>query len=128
MMMFRTSAITIFTFAVFATGCTTTKNVISKVHTPEPFTPLEHVLKERSDLVHDLATVEFRQYFNTPESPTLAEVKVTQTGVLDDSISAQRTIYNFKLADGKWVQINKKNEYRCVRGKNTKEFQAASCA
>ena len=84
-------------------------------------------VKKRSDLVHELATVEIRQYFNTVESPTLAEVKVTQTGLMDDSIAAKRTIYNFKLDGGKWVQVNKTNDHRCLRGKNTKDFQKENC-
>jgi hypothetical protein len=46
---------------------------------------LAQVLKERPDLRNELATVEIRQYFNTVESPTAAEVKVTETGLLDDS-------------------------------------------
>ncbi|ANF82633.1 hypothetical protein A3K93_10805 [Acinetobacter sp. NCu2D-2] len=111
--------------AATLSGCATTQQVISKVQSPN--TPLEQILKERADLVHELATVEFRQYFNNVENPTLAEVKVTQTGLMDDSVAAKRTTYNFKLVDHKWVQVGKKHEHRCARGKNTKDFQTANC-
>jgi hypothetical protein len=127
MMNFRLSSLAILAVTVLATGCATTQNVISQIHPSSSNTPLEQVLKERSDLVHELATVEIRQYFNTVESPTLAEVKVTQTGLMDDSIAAKRTIYNFKLDGGKWVQVNKTNDHRCLRGKNTKDFQKENC-
>ena len=107
------------------TGCATTKNVISKVHGND--TPLEQALKLHPELRKELATVELRQYFNRVESPTVAEVKITQTGLMDDSVTANRFIYSFKLNDGKWEQVNKKTEYKCARGKNTKTFQAGLC-
>lgn len=127
MMNLRLFSMAIVASAVLTTGCSTTQQMISKVHTSSSSTPLAQVLKERSDLVHDLATVELRQYFNTVESPTLAEVKVTETGLMDDSIAAKRTIYNFKLEEGKWVQVNKTDKHRCARGKNTKDFQTENC-
>ena len=107
------------------TGCATTKNVISKVHGND--TPLEQALKLHPELRKELATVELRQYFNRVESPTAAEVKITQTGLMDDSVTVNRFIYSFKLNDGKWEQVNKKTEYKCARGKNTKTFQAGLC-
>lgn len=111
--------------SMMLTGCATTKNVISKVHGND--TPLEQVLKLHPELRNELVTVELRQYFNRAEAPTVAEVKVTQTGLMDDSIAAERFIYSFKLNDGKWQQVNKKTEYKCGRGKNTKSFQTALC-
>lgn len=107
------------------TGCATTKNVISKVHGND--TPLEQALKLHPELRKELATVELRQYFNRVESPTAAEVKITQTGLMDDSIAAERFIYSFKLNGSKWEQVNKKTEYKCARGKNTKTFQTDLC-
>ncbi len=108
------------------TGCQTTQDVISKVHTPA--TPIEQVLKQRSDLLNELATVEVRQYFNRVENPTSAEVKVTETGLMDDSVNTIRTVYNFKLEGRTWIQVAKKEEYKCARGKNTKTFQTAKCS
>ena len=112
--------------ALGLTGCQTTQDVISKVHTPS--TPLEQVLKQRSDLLNELATVEIRQYFNRVENPTSAEVKLTETGLMDDSVGSIRTVYNFKLEGRNWVEVAKKEEYKCVRGKNTKTFQTAKCS
>ena len=66
-------------------GCATTQTIVSKVTGSE--TPLSQVLNERPDLRKDLATVELRQYFNSVESPTVAEVKLTETGLMDDSTS-----------------------------------------
>ncbi|CAM4185425.1 hypothetical protein [Acinetobacter pragensis] len=106
-------------------GCATTQKIVNKVGTSE--TPLAQVLKERPDLRKNLATVEIRQYFNRVESPTAAEVKVTETGLMDDSVRSVRTIYRFKHVDGDWERTSTQKEYQCQRGKNTKTFQTAKC-
>ena len=111
----------------FLSGCATTEKLAQKVHLSSSDTPLGQVLKEKSDLVRNLSTVEFRQYFNNVEAPTVADVKVTETGLMDDSVSAIRTTYSFKLKNKRWEQVSKKEEYRCARGQNTKDFQTALC-
>ena len=90
-------------------------------------TPLSQVLNERPDLRKDLATVELRQYFNSVESPTVAEVKLTETGLMDDSVRSIRSVYSFKNIDGQWKRIDMQKAYQCYRGKNTKTFQKAKC-
>lgn len=112
--------------AIAVTGCVTTQNIVSKV-TPSSETPLAQVLKERPDLRKQLATVELRQFFNNVESPTAAQVKVTETGLMDDSVRSIRTIYSFKLVDGDWEKVKTEKSYQCLRGKNTKTFQKAVC-
>ena len=114
--------------ALMFTGCATTQKIANKVNIGGSDTPLAQVLKERDDLRKELSTVEIRQYFNTVESPTAAEVKVTETGLLDDSVKSVRTVYNFKLVDGDWEKTATKTSYQCARGKNTKNFQTAKCA
>ncbi|SPL69735.1 hypothetical protein [Acinetobacter stercoris] len=108
-------------------GCATTKNLVNKVGVGAAETPLAQVLSERSDLKKNLATVEIRQYFNRVESPTVAEVKVTETGLLDDSVRSIRTVYSFKNLDGQWKRVNTQKEYQCYRGGNTKAFQKGKC-
>ena len=67
-----------------------------------------------------------RQYFNQVENPTAAEVKVTETGLLDDSLKSIRTIYRFKNVNDDWKLIDTQKAYQCARGKN-KGFQSARC-
>lgn len=106
-------------------GCATTKDLVSKVGTSH--TPLEQVLKAQPDLKTELNTVEIRQVFNSVESPTVAQVMVLRAGLMDDSVSATRTTYSFKLHGNEWKQVDKKDEFKCGRGKNTKTFQTALC-
>ena len=107
-------------------GCTTTQNLVNKVSGGS--TPLSQVLDERPDLRKNLATVELRQYFNRVENPTVAEVKVTETGLMDDSVRSIRTVYSFKNVDGQWKRVDTQKDYQCYRGKNTKTFQKGKCA
>jgi hypothetical protein len=124
----RIASILTLSAAVLATGCTTTQKLVPQIISGGSHTPLDLVLKQRPELTKELATVELRQYFNTVESPTLAEVKVTETNLMDDSVHTRRTLYNFKLQDDRWTQVNKKEEYKCARGKNTKNFQTELCS
>ena len=106
-------------------GCATTKDLVSKMGTSH--TPLEQVLKAYPNLKTELNTVEIRQVFNRVESPSVAQVMVLRAGLMDDSVSATRTTYSFKLQDNDWKQVDKKDEFKCGRGKNTKTFQTALC-
>ena len=108
-------------------GCATTKKLASKVSLGSSDTPLQQVLKERPDLRKNSATVEIRQFFNSVESPTAAQVKVTETGLKDDSVRSMRTIYSFKLVNGDWKKVDTEKSYQCMRSKNTKSFQKAKC-
>ncbi len=108
-------------------GCATTNTLTSKVNMDSSDTPLQQVLNERPDLRRNLVTVEIRQFFNRVESPTAAQVKVTETGLKDDSVRSVRTIYSFKLVDGDWKKIDTEKSYQCLRSKNTRVFQKAKC-
>jgi len=83
-------------------GCATT----SKLMNFKSDTPIQQVLEER---------------------PTAAQVKVTETGLKDDSVRSVRTIYSFKHIENNWKLVNTQRSYQCMRGKNTKSFQAAQC-
>lgn len=124
--MLRILAVITLAFGVMGSGCTTTQQVIAKVQSSSD-TPLEQVLKMRPDLRKDLATVELRQFFNKAETPTIGQVKVTETRLKDDSVRSVQTIYYFSRKNGSWKLDNTDRSYRCMRGANTKTFQKAVC-
>ena len=112
-------------------GCTTTKNLMSGMSGSKTSgkTPLQQVLVAQPNLKSELTNTEIRQVFNTVEAPNVAQVTVLQSGLLDDSVNAIRTTYRFKLSQNDvWQQVDKVTEYKCVRGKNTKNFQKQYCA
>lgn len=124
--MLRLLAVTILGLGVMTSGCTTTQKVIAKVQSSSD-TPLDQVLKMRPDLREELATVEIRQFFNRVESPTVGQVKVTETGLMDDSVRSIQTIYHFRKEEKNWKMHNTEKFYQCARGSNTKTFQKAAC-
>ncbi|MEK5756245.1 hypothetical protein EGK58_002145 [Acinetobacter variabilis] len=124
--MLRLLAVTILGLGVMTSGCTTTQKVIAKVQSSSD-TPLDQVLKMRPDLREELATVEIRQFFNRVESPTVGQVKVTETGLMDDSVRSIQTIYHFRKEEKNWKMHNTEKFYQCARGSNTKTFQKAVC-
>ena len=124
--MLRILAVITLAFGVMGSGCTTTQQVIAKVQSSSD-TPLEQVLKMRPDLRKELATVELRQFFNKAETPTIGQVKVTETRLKDDSVRSVQTIYYFSRKNGSWKLDNTDRSYRCMRGVNTKTFQKAVC-
>ena len=124
--MLRLLAVTILGLGVMTSGCTTTQKVLAKVQSSSD-TPLDQVLKMRPDLREELATVEIRQFFNRVESPTVGQVKVTETGLMDDSVRSIQTIYHFRKEEKNWKMHNTEKLYQCVRGSNTKTFQKAVC-
>ncbi|TCH62157.1 hypothetical protein [Acinetobacter sp. ANC 4862] len=125
--MLRLLSTSIICLGLMTTGCATTKKLASKVSLGSSDTPLQQVLKARPDLRKDSATVEIRQYFNSAESPTAAQVKVTETGLKDDSVRSIRTTYSFKNVEGDWKKTGMQTEYQCQRSKNSKAFQTAKC-
>ncbi|NNG81182.1 hypothetical protein [Acinetobacter sp. ANC 5378] len=126
--MLRLLSTSLICLGLMTTGCATIKKIASKVSLGSSDTPLQQVLKERPDLRKNSATVEIRQYFNSAESPTAAQVKVTETGLKDDSVRSIRTTYSFKNVEGDWKKTGTQTEYQCMRSKNTKSFQKAKCS
>ena len=114
---------------VSLSACATTENLLTKAKgvVYSSYTPLEQVLKAQPNVESELNSVEIRQVFNRVESPNAAQVTVLESGLMDDSVSAIRTTYQFKLMDKEWNLVDKKAAYKCSRGDNTKTFQAALC-
>lgn len=106
------------------TGCASTQALLSPNNNA---TPLSQILKMQPELKSELATVEIRQYFNRPESPSIAVVKVTQTNLLDDSIKSIRATYTFNLKGRQWVLGHTQQDRQCYRSKNPEVFQTARC-
>ena len=106
------------------TGCATT----SKLIFVGSETPMQQVLKTQPEIVKEHNNTSVQQVFNRVESPTVSRITVIQTGLMDDSVSAIRTEYLFKLVDEKWQLQNKQKSYQCARGKGSKGFQMQLCS
>ena len=89
--------------------------------------PIELVLGKVKDF-QDFRILDIRQEFNTPESgKTEAKVILTREGIADDSVSAERTTYEFKFDQGQWKEVSHEDSWRCGRGSDTKTFHTTLC-
>ena len=106
------------------TGCATTTKLV-------PFMgadlPMQQVLKAQPDIANEHQNVSVQQVYNRIEAPTVSRIVVIQTGLQDDSVSAIRTEYLFKLHDKKWQLQGKQKSYQCARGKGGRDFQLKVC-
>ncbi|EXD36110.1 MULTISPECIES: hypothetical protein [Acinetobacter] len=107
------------------TGCATTTKLMSLGGGESP---MQQVLKAQPEISKEHQNTSIQQVFNRVESPTVSRITVIQTGLMDDSVSAIKTEYLFKLDDKKWQLQNKQQSYQCARGKNTRSFQSQLCS
>ena len=89
--------------------------------------PLAQIFKLQPDLMNSIQQSSIQQVFNRNENPTAAQVTVIQSGLMDDSVSAIRTIYQFKKNEKQWFVVNVEKSYQCARGDSNKGFQTALC-
>ncbi|OTG80671.1 hypothetical protein [Acinetobacter sp. ANC 4648] len=125
--MLRLLSTSIICLGLMTTGCATTKKLASKVNVGSSNTPMQQVLKVQPDIVKEQNSLSIRQVFNRVEAPTAAQIAVIESNLMDDSVSAIRTDYIFKLVDNDWKLQETKKSYQCARG-NTKSFQTKRCS
>lgn len=103
---------------------------VPKLVQPIVQTPLQQIYVLQPDLAVELNQVSIQQVFNRVESPTAAQVTVIQSGLMDDSIDAIRTVYQFKRQDtGHWSLQQTQTSYKCQRDTDkTKPFKTQPCA
>lgn len=90
-------------------------------------TPLQMVWKAQPELKKLEHNVSIEQVFDRVEAPSVSRVTILQTGLLDDSVAAKRTIYIFKRQNGGWILQSSELRYKCARGANTSKFQSGKC-
>ncbi|OTG67129.1 hypothetical protein [Acinetobacter silvestris] len=114
--------------AVVFSGCATTEKLASKVSFSGSDAPMQQVLKAQPDILKEQNSLSIRQVFNRVEAPTAAQIAVIESNLMDDSVSAIRTDYIFKLVEHDWKLQETKKSYQCARGSNTKSFQTKRCS
>lgn len=61
------------------------------------------------------------------ENPRQITISVTDSGLLDDSVSARRTILVFERQDWHWQLRDVQESWRCQRGSDTQHFHRRLC-
>lgn len=76
----------------------------------------------------DVSNVVITQHTNRVESPDSVEVSIVESGLLDDSVEAIKTIFTFILKDDKWI-LEKPQDVliKCYEGRGHKDFSPETC-
>lgn len=76
----------------------------------------------------DVSNVVITQRTNRIESPDSVEVSIVESGLLDDSVEAIKTIFTFILKDDKWI-LEKPQDVliKCYEGRGNKDFSPETC-
>ncbi|MDR5617564.1 hypothetical protein [Arsenophonus sp.] len=76
----------------------------------------------------DVSNVVITQRTNRVESPDSVEVSIVESGLLDDSVEAIKTIFTFILKDDKWI-LEKPQDVliKCYESRGHKDFSPETC-
>lgn len=61
------------------------------------------------------------------EVPDKAEVTVEESGLLDDSIEAEKTVFSLQLKGGKWAITERVKTQRCRADRGHQDFSDQNC-
>lgn len=67
------------------------------------------------------------QQVNSGEFPDKAVVTIEASGMQDDSVSAEKTVFTMRHLDGKWQIVNRIKTQRCWPGRGHQEFSEQRC-
>ncbi len=63
----------------------------------------------------------------TGESPTEAVVEIEESGLLDDSVFAQKTIFNLSIENERWTVTDKTTQVKCYPGRGHQDYGSDPC-
>lgn len=111
-------------------GCNTSRELGQHVKSKlsrDDVAPLQMVWQAKPELKKLEHNLSLEQVFDRVEAPTVSRITVLQTGLADDSIAAQRTIYIFKRQNDVWKLQSTQLSFQCARGGSKAKFQSKKC-
>ncbi|NBF12396.1 hypothetical protein [Pseudomonas sp. Fl4BN1] len=61
------------------------------------------------------------------ESPTEALVEIEESGLMDDSVFAEKTIFSLSIENDRWSVIDKTTQVKCYPGRGHQEYSSDPC-
>ncbi|HGJ5863761.1 hypothetical protein [Arsenophonus nasoniae] len=99
-----------------------------KASSPAPLAPYRIALDVMGkDFQQEVSNMQIRQVLSGGESPTTATVTIEQSDLLDDSVQAERSIFQLAFRDGKWIIDSRVNQQRCYPERGHQSFSTAQC-
>lgn len=99
-----------------------------KTSSPAPLPPYQIALGGMGkDFQQEASNMLIQQVLSGGENPTTATVTIEQSDLLDDTVQAERSIFQLALRDGKWVIESRINQQRCYPDRGHQSFSTAPC-
>lgn len=76
---------------------------------------------------NEVTVLHVTQHVSGGESPTATIVTIEESGLLDDSISAKRTVFSMVKKDGQWEIKNQIKTQKCYPGRGHQDFSNYLC-
>lgn len=90
--------------------------------------PAQVALKAMGEGFQESATnLRITQRVDGGEMPEKAEVTVEETGLMDDSVEAERTVFSLQFKDGQWTIAERVKTQRCRTGRGHQDFSSQPC-
>jgi len=61
------------------------------------------------------------------ESPTEAVVEIEASGLMDDSVFAEKTVFNLSIENDRWSVTDKTIQVKCYPGRGHQEYSSDPC-
>ena len=120
-------ALILFSVVVMTSGCvnSTAESVSS---TSGDNYPARVALEAMGRSFQENATdLKVTQQVNSGEAPDKAIVTVEQSGLMDDSVAAERTVFTMNYREGQWETVSRVTTQRCWPERGHQQFSEQPC-
>jgi len=90
--------------------------------------PVQLALHSMGESFQDnISNLSVTQHVNSGESPDKAMVTIEESGLLDDSVSAEKTVFTMDYQKDKWQIVNRVKTQRCYPERGHQDFSGQPC-
>lgn len=104
------------------TSAEQTNNVIKENY------PVQVALHSMGEFFQDnVSNLSVIQHVNSEGSPDKAVVTIEESGLLDDSVSAEKTVFTMSYQKDRWQIVSRVKTQRCWPGRGHQDFSEQPC-
>lgn len=90
--------------------------------------PIQMALHEMGEHFQDnVSNLSVTQRVNSGESPDKATVTIEESGLLDDSVFAEKTVFTMRYQKEQWQIVNRVKVQQCWPGRGHQDFSEQPC-
>lgn len=115
------------TMAALISGCDNTNAEQTNKMVKENY-PVQVALHSMGENFQDnVSNLSVIQHVNSGESPDKAVVTIEESGLLDDSVSAEKTVFTMSYHKDRWQIVSRVKTQRCWPERGHQDFSEQPC-